>query len=129
MMFELRFANFGTIEESKEPLLTVRRGTQWDGTKGERVLVTNRVLRLLRSGKQEERQVPIGYARILETKIMRFLDLQDSDLWLDHDPVCRTVNGLHCTLSNYYDNYPFVLFDRREIVTLVYFEMLETADD
>ena len=49
-------------------------------------------------------------------KAMRFCDLTDRDLELEHDPECRTVNGLRKKMKEFYTD-----FDTREIVTLFFF--------
>lgn len=80
------------------PNLSVRRGTQWDGVK-EAII----------EGLDERRP--------LRTIVMRFCDLTDEDLAMEHDPSARTCTDLLVNLENMYLD-----FDERELVTLVYYE-------
>lgn len=87
--------------------VTVRRGIKWAmedvGTIGE---ITD-------EWGAEEVMTTVG----LVTRVMRFCDLQNSDLVNYHDPHCRTVEGLLEVMHQVYTD-----FDPREIVTLVEFE-------
>lgn len=66
--------------------LTVRRGTKWASEEFERVIVK------------------------------RFCDIEPSEIKCEHDPKCRTKQGLLKELKRVYEN-----FSEKEIVTLVYF--------
>lgn len=81
--------------------LTVRRGIKW--------AIQKRVMLANLHGQE------IGEENI-ETRVLRFCDLTDADLVLEHDGNCRTVDGLFSVMKQIYPN-----FDRRELVTLVYF--------
>jgi len=96
-MKELKFKN-RVFKEGRN--LTVRRGVKWDG-EVEAIICTLEINHVY-----------------LQTVVMRFADLTDDDLAYEHDEGCRTVKGL---LAIMYEVYPG--FDRREIVTLVSFEM------
>ena len=82
--------------------LTVRRGISWDCEVSAEIMVENLGL------------IEVG----LQTSVMRFADLIDKDLIFEHDIDCRTVEGLLTVMEEVYPG-----FDRREIVTLVSFEM------
>jgi len=71
--------------------LTVRRGMKWSVLKPDNV-------------------------DVFLTKVMRFCDLKDYDLYYEHDVKCRTYEGLLDTMRNTYE-----WFLEKEIVTLVYF--------
>ena len=80
--------------------LTVRRGIKWD---------------------IEKAWIDKGNGLLtceITTVVMRFSDLTDADLADEHDEKCRTVDGLYRVMRKVYPG-----FDRREIVTLVSFEM------
>lgn len=81
--------------------LSVRRGVKWS-------LEKLAIVADLQGNKIAEVE--------LETRVVRFCDLKDSDVSGEHDPECRTYAGL---LKAMKDIYPG--FDEREIVTLVYF--------
>lgn len=85
--------------------LTVRRGVKWNAQDGESVIIVNSVYDPLRIVE-------------IETRAMRFCDLQDADLVNEHDAQCRTVAGLLAKMREFYPD-----FDEREIVTLVFFEV------
>lgn len=80
------------------PNLTVRRGVRWS----------------------LEDEAMIGGVEVVKIKarVMRFSDIRRYDLRNEHDPKCRTYDGLLNTMYDLYDD-----FDEREIVTLVEFEV------
>ena len=88
--------------------LTVRRGVSWNLVKnGDVVNVVD-----------TNNPSPISaFATIKETRVMRFQDLRNADLALEHDETCRKVKGLAEVMKQVYPG-----FDEREIVTLVFFE-------
>lgn len=57
-----------------------------------------------------------GTATILETKVIPFNSLTTDLLEFEHDPSCRTKEGLYKEMCKVYPN-----FNENEIVTLVYF--------
>jgi len=104
--------------------LTVRRGVKWSFCSiGDIVNVSDADNRfeITEDGKHRDITKPIilFQAAIVGTKVVRFCDLLDNDLENEHAPNCRTVDGLFDVLSKIYP-----LFDRREIVTLVYFDVI-----
>lgn len=88
--------------------LTVRRGTKWDQFRGDMYL------------QGVEKESPNNVGTIIETKVMRFEDIQKEDLELEHDSRCRDYEGLLECMREVYDD-----FDVYEIVTLVYFKVYE----
>lgn len=52
----------------------------------------------------------------LTPRVMRFADVTDSDVEFEHDPACRTADGLRRELERVYPG-----FRTTEIVTLVEF--------
>jgi hypothetical protein len=54
----------------------------------------------------------------ISTRVFRFSDLTDGDVANEHDPECRTYDGLYKEMRRVYPG-----FDSREIVTLVSFEI------
>lgn len=94
--------------------LTVRRGIKWDIADKQNVLIIDTDDPIREDGQPKVLHV----VDILETRVMRFIDLEDSDLQDEHDPVCRTYEGLLNVMEKTYPG-----FDQREIVTLVWFEI------
>ena len=82
------------------PNLTVRRGIKW-------------------ALENEAFIQGLGH-RIIFTRVLPFGALLDSDLELEHDPACRTIEGLAEVMHKVYTD-----FDEREIVTLVEFDGTE----
>ena len=62
----------------------------------------------------------VEVAEVVETKVMRFQDVEQEDLTLNHDPACRDFDGLLMEMQDCYND-----FDLYEIVTLVYFKIIE----
>lgn len=81
--------------------ISVRRGVKWSGAKG--IVPINDSLQ----------------AEILFTQTFVFFSLLNSDLENEHDPACRTYNGLLKEMDRVYPG-----FDEREIVTIVHFNVL-----
>lgn len=79
--------------------LTVRRGIKWASIDG-----------LIWVGEKA--------AKIKNTKVFRFSDITDKDLELEHDPSCRSLDGLTIEMQRVYKD-----FNVNEIVTLVFFEL------
>jgi hypothetical protein len=102
----LEFQNPVFINASRQsPQLTVRRGTKWDGKKGEVWIPIN--------GNE------VRCANIIDTVVMRCCDIPAIALVDEHDPICRDYTGLVSTLKTVYRG-----FKEEEIVTLVYFTMM-----
>ena len=99
---------FNLMEFRDELNVTVRRGSRWSDAKGPVVIA--------HAGDFERSRI----GEILFTKMMRFCDLTNSDIIDEHDPKCRTTDGLFGVMCDTYPN-----FDEREIVTLVFFELLQ----
>jgi len=81
--------------------LTVRRGVKWDSEREAKI----------------DRGIDLFTFQIT-TVVMRFADLNDTDLSDEHDEKCRTVDGLFEVMCQLYPG-----FDIREIVTLVSFKI------
>jgi hypothetical protein len=62
----------------------------------------------------------LGVGRVRQVKVMKFEDVKGEDLSLEHDPECRDYDGLIEAIRCVYDD-----FDVYEIVTLVFFEIVE----
>ena len=90
--------------------LTVRKGLKWS-----LCLLSGEKIMLNETGSE----LCICSAKILNVKAMSFHDLKDSDLIYEHDPKCRSVKGLTKVMKDVYNN-----FDERELITLVYFEVI-----
>lgn len=101
---------FENMEFKKDEVnLTVRRGTKWDASKDiEGYAVGTR--------KEDGSRL----IEVRETKVMRFEDIEKEDLTFEHDPRCRTYEGLLEVMREVYSD-----FDVYEIVTLVYFKLLD----
>lgn len=85
--------------------VSVRRGTKWAG---------------------RERADISGHGVVnLRTKILRFMDIEESDIEFEHDPACSTLDGLFDEMRTVYGPD----FDSREIITLVYFEIEKGQDE
>ena len=87
--------------------LTVRKGTKWHNV--------------------EECRVELGggytkYVNRLETHVMNFNELTDADLVYEHDPSCRTVEGLLKELKRVYPD-----FAENDEVTLITFYLTGRA--
>jgi hypothetical protein len=91
--------------------LTCRKGTKWSGVTGSVILAE--------TGTTEYNDKYLGIAHIVNTKAMRLMDIQEDDLLLEHDPSCRTWQGLHDELVRVYGS-----IDKREIITLVLFKQI-----
>lgn len=78
--------------------LTVRRGNKW---------------------AEHKSAVIQGVLKTISTKVVKFSDLKDEDLLLEHDPKLRTVEGLYKEMCRIYRK-----FSRDEMVTLVRFNWL-----
>lgn len=85
--------------------VTVRRGVKWSGTPKADIF---------------------GHGVVnLRTKILRFMDIEESDIELENDPGCSTLDGLFDGMRTVYGPD----FDPREIITLVYFEIEKGQDE
>jgi len=92
-MKELQFNN--PIFKSGENI-TVRRGVKWS---------------------LEDEAIILGLGeRPIGAQVKRFADITDYDLINEHDPDCRSKDGLLSVMEGIYDK-----FDTKEIVTLVSF--------
>ncbi|WP_305805896.1 hypothetical protein [Stenotrophomonas sp. YIM B06876] len=83
--------------------LTVRRGTEWHGVPEARMQLAHGQL---------------SPPRPLQTEVRRFDTLVAADLQHEHDPRCRTPEGLLAELQRIYEG-----FSAEETVTLVRFTM------
>ncbi len=87
--------------------ITCRRGVKWDTVEKKNVSIVD-------TDKQES----VLYVVNIETKVMCFNDLQDADVAAEHDPICRTVDGLYGVMKSLYGD-----FDKREMITLCKFNI------
>lgn len=86
--------------------LTVRRGVKWAMNSSERVVICDA------DGE------PCGVGKITHISVMRFKDLDSSDLINEHDPRCRNWAGLYNVMHEICPR-----FTMNEIVTLIEFEV------
>ena len=77
---------------------------------------TNLTVRHGRKWHLEPRALILGKVYELETKLKIFFEITDADLEQEHDPACRTVDGLFKVLSEVYPG-----FSRNAEVTFVTF--------
>jgi len=83
---------------------TVRRGYKWTNLKiGETILLNG------------ERK-----ATIEKVSVLRFKDIKVKDIKHEHDPKCRTTNGLFKVLSSIYPD-----FGVDTVVTIIYFKIID----
>ena len=101
-MKDLYFVN--PVFETKTLNLTVRKGNKWNNYIGD--------VKIKKTNTDEE----IRTAKIVHTETIKFNELRDLDLKLEHDPKCRTRKGLFNELKNVYND-----FNENDIITLVYF--------
>jgi hypothetical protein len=92
---QLQFNN--PVFTPNEINVTVRRGIKWSGTRGN----------VSATGKS---------VCITDTKIIRFVDINQLDMSKEHDPDCREYGKLLEVMEKTYAG-----FDEKEIVTVVYF--------
>ena len=82
---------------------TVRRGYKWANLRiGEEILLNG-----------DKR------ASVKKLLICRFNEIKERDISCEHDPECRTIDGLFNTLSKVYPN-----FSNNSIVTIIYFKLI-----
>jgi hypothetical protein len=96
--------------------LTVRKGLKW-----ERNLKIGDTVMLQETGDETIRSTcDMVTATIFDVKVMSFNDLLSYPkmLLLEHDPDCRTYNGLYKVMRKVYDG-----FLAHELVTLVFYEV------
>lgn len=67
---------------------------------------------------------PVGWGRIVEIKYMRFCKLENEDITECHhlSEVRNPSDAYHILIKKMREHYP--LFDAEEIVTVVYFEVI-----
>lgn len=82
--------------------ITVRRGTKWSD---------NSVIPFIKFGQNSRKALETSYRRVI-----KFNELTDADLVFEHDPKCRTVDGLAEVLKEVYPT-----FTREDTVTIIYF--------
>jgi len=101
MFEELRFKHAEFIPGENT---TIRRGVKW----------------ALRDGNTVRIVLPSGdeVCSAIRTEVMRYCDLTDYDIALQHDEETRTLPGLFEAMRRAYPD-----FDKREIVTVVHFEI------
>ena len=90
--------------------LTVRRGISWANKvrQGDTVYIAD-----------TESSEVLASAEITDIRIIPFNTIMNEDLINQHDKSCRNTVGLHNAMKRAYPS-----FDWREIVTLVYFEVI-----
>ena len=82
---------------------TVRHGYKWANLRiGEEILLNG-----------DKR------ASVKKLLICRFNEIKEKDISCEHDPECRTIDGLLSTLSKLYSN-----FSNNSVVTVIYFELI-----
>jgi len=82
---------------------TVRRGYKWADLKiGEEILLNG-----------DRRAV------VKKLLISRFKEIRKEDILCEHDPECRTIDGLFNALSEIYPG-----FSNNSIVTIIYFKLI-----
>lgn len=96
----LDFAN-ATFNDGRNT--TVRRGSRWHGVARARLRLPDGSL-----------SSPVA----LQTELKRFDALTAQDLRFEHDPRCRTVQGLLAELRRHYPG-----FDPDDVVTLCHFDV------
>lgn len=88
--------------------LTVRRSTKWSNARvGEGLRITD-------NGFATDKA-----ARVWTVYTKPFSDIDVFHLQLEHDPACRTLEGLYNVMCNVYDD-----FDKDEECTLLFFEVI-----
>lgn len=102
LMKELKFKN---NVFNKGVNVTVRRGIKWASEVGKRVVVGHRV------------------AEILSANVIRFGGISDFHLSFEHDPACRTKEGLLNVMKEIYDG-----FTEDEIITVLTFSFVDSID-
>lgn len=91
---------------------TVRFGYKWANLKiGERIIL----------------QPSAHEAIIRKIMICRFSDLDEVDIYWEHDPKCRTIRGLHDCLSSIY--HQMIINKRESIIIVVYFTILAFKEE
>lgn len=88
--------------------VTVRRGDKWADLRPGSIVELRAV--------QGTSQTRLWNVEILRVVIVRFADLQAQDIEHEHDPQCRTLNGLYEELTRIYPG-----FKRRDVVTVLTF--------
>jgi len=82
---------------------TVRRGYKWANLKiGEEILLNG-----------DRRAI------IKKLLICRFNEIEKKDILCEHDPKCRTIDGLFDVLSEIYSG-----FSNNSVVTIIYFKLI-----
>jgi len=94
--------------------VTVRRGVKWaieeEPEFGFWIVNTNDMI------KEDGKTKIIGFAEIIDRKVIRFTDIHADMIQHEHDPDCRTYSGLFEVMKRTYDN-----FNEYEIVTILTF--------
>jgi hypothetical protein len=85
--------------------LTIRLGVKWLDKEGRGAYVTD-----------SHGKIEYGYASIIKTELVRFCDIKAKDLEFQHDPDCRSYNGIWNTMKLIYPD-----MTERSWVTLVFF--------
>jgi hypothetical protein len=106
-MFGLKFRN---LTFNKGLNLTVRRGDELYSN-----MSHDWMFKILNEKGEE-----YARAKIMVLKLRRFNELTDEELEYEHDPNCRTVEGLLKAMKGYYPD-----FREDEEVTLIFFQVLE----
>lgn len=103
-MKDLYFMN--PVFTKKTLNLTVRRGDKWKDYQGE--------VKILDTDSNDQ----VANGKVIYAEHLAFEELSDRDLALEHDPGCRTTDGLYHELQRVYPG-----FEEKENVTLVYFKV------
>lgn len=93
--------------------VSVRRGIKWDVSERDNVLIIDANDPITQDGKDK-----VLYVVDIETKVMRFADLTDSELANQHDPRCTLWEGLLPVMREVYPG-----FGVNEIITIVSFKI------
>ena len=94
---------------------TVRRGVKWsiadEPEFGYPIIDTNDPV------TDDGKDKIIGFAKPVDVKVVRMCDISDDMIRFEHDPKCRTYNGLLDVMKETYNN-----FSDKEIVTVLTFD-------
>lgn len=86
--------------------LTVRKGDEWYNSIGDIVIQDS-----------DDPENSFG-GHIVQTTVLKFFSICDSDLGSHHDPRCRNMGGLYLMLQEYYPD-----FKADDVVTMIHFNI------
>lgn len=96
--------------------VTVRRGVKWSIAEetefGHPIVDTNDPYH------DDGRDKIIGFAKVVDVRVIRMCDILESMITEEHDPKCRIYHGLLDVMKQTYGSD----FDDKEIVTVLTFE-------